>query len=106
MATTSSGKPTITEWLQGLGDTPEAVAASLAALGVKGRRGITDACPVVVGIRRCCDLPWGVPYAVGVPYGGYRLTYLDVQINDPRLPQAVAAFMGDFDHGAFPEVAA
>ena len=89
--------------LASLGDTPDAVAATLTAAGVKG------------GKRKPCDCPvsnhitaqTGRPCAVGdlvcwlYPVGKSGDYWNAVKV---RAPLAVTKFVAEFDAGAYPEL--
>lgn len=60
---------------------------------------------IVLGIYRACPDYWpGLEiFSVGV---GYSASLGDSQIIDPSLPPAVVAFIGKFDAGDYPDLAA
>lgn len=81
-----------------LGYSSGAVAASLVALKVKGRREVSGShCPVAVAIN-IYSSGWG---DVRV-YKGGLVTYNDSQIINPQSTQAVKDFVKDFDAGMYP----
>jgi len=99
----------ISEYLRSLGDTPQAVAASLRAQRVKGKRKDPKFCPVVNGIYQAIPDYWPGLEVVGGVKGGvarYSACLHDIQIFDPVLPQAVQDFIGDFDLGEYPDLVA
>lgn len=89
-------KPGIREYLESLGSTADAVAASLRRQGVVGVRGNTRACPLVVGINRHCNVWPGLQAA-----GNGTLYYNDCQIMDPRNTDAGREFVKAFDRGKY-----
>ena len=97
----SDEKPSVREYMSRLGETSDAVAESLRRAGVRGIRKSSISCPLLVGIKRECRLPWGSPTA---PKPGV-VTYSDLQIMDPPVPTPVAEFMKRFDEGEYPELA-
>jgi hypothetical protein len=91
----------LSDYLESLGDTPEAVANSLRAQGIKGKKDSTCHCPILNGIYKACPDYWSGLKIVngrkeGVHYY-YGATLDDAQICDPRLPQPVMDFIGAFD---------
>ncbi len=105
-------KPTITEYLASLGSTPDKIAASLRAQGLKGKPGSKTQCVMANAINTQCR-GWGGIHIYGdyckrdkEGRCHYSATYRDLQITDPRLPQPVQDFMGLFDGGKYPELVA
>lgn len=90
----------ISDYLQGLGATSREVADNIAAQGLRGVPKCSNRCAIIVALEHNCHLPWGPPRA---PRPGV-LTYNDMQICDPQVPQPVAEFMTDFDDGKYPEL--
>lgn len=102
---------TITEYLKSLGKTPDEVAMSLRAQGVKGEKLSTKMCPVVNGIYKACPDYWSGLRIVNGKKGDdghwyYAARLHDAQIIDPTLPQAVMDFIGEFDCGKYPDLEA
>lgn len=102
---------TITEYLQSLGKTPDEVAMSLRAQGVKGEKLSNRMCPVLNGIYKACPDYWSGLVIVNGKKGEdghwhYAATLHDAQIMDPKLPEAVMDFIGAFDHGRYPDLEA
>lgn len=99
----------ITEYLTSLGNTSEEVAESLRQHGIKGVKKSKCHCPILNAIYQACPDYW-----TGLKiYGGtmkqdgnwyYYATLDDDQIMDPRLPQSVMNFIGDFDTGKYPDL--
>lgn len=82
----------VAELLAELGDTPDAVADKLRALGVKGYRNDCGACPIAAYL------------AVGTDYAGIEVSGYSVFVDDVRatgLPQSVAGFIRSFDRGVY-----
>ena len=91
-----------------LGDTEDAVAASLRQAGVRGHRGDACACPVAVFLRRR-----GVPVEEVQPdwFDGSVVRFerfpVDGRWHEPKpahLPSAVRKFARAFDGGAYPDL--
>ena len=101
---------TLASALAGLGDTPDAVAASLAAVGATGPRREYDAGPIPAylnGLLAAADLRplrWTVTYTTAV--GEYPARSgppaFPVARVIIRLPPAVGAFLQAFDAGYRP----
>jgi hypothetical protein len=89
-------KPSISEYLESLGNTADAVARSLMLQGVVGVRGNTRSCPLVVGINRHCNAWSGLQAD-----GDGNLRYNDCQIMDPRNTDAGREFVKAFDRGKY-----
>lgn len=88
---------TIPELLASLGDTPDAVAASLHAAGIRGKRLSCRACP----IAECLH--------AHNPMVDVRVTTKNVCVNNQmfRLPEPVQLFVIEFDSfGKYPELEA
>ncbi len=105
-------KPTITEYLRSLGDTPDEIAVALGVQGIKGKQTSLQQCIIANAINTQCNAWAGLKI-----YGDcskqdqeghwyYRASYNDSQIMDPRLPQAVQDFLGLFNQGRYPDLVA
>lgn len=94
--------PAITRKLAELGDTADAVAASLAAAQCRGWRGSSYRCPVANYLR---TLGWSVPdvdAGVFAIYDGADET----RIAEGPLPSGVKEFIGRFDAGLYGDLIA
>lgn len=101
----------VSEYLKSLGETPDAVAASLRAQGIKGKKGSRCLCPILNGIYKACPDYWsGLQIVNGSKDKDgnwhYCATLNDAQIMDPHLPQPVMNFIGNFDEGKYPDLEA
>ncbi len=99
----------LSDYLNSLGATSEEVAESLRRAGIKGVRVSICACPILNAIYAAIPDYWsglkiyGRPAENGAP-PRYHATLGDSQICDPHLPEAVAAFISDFDLGKYPDL--
>jgi hypothetical protein len=88
----------VLDYLRSLGDTPDAIADTLAQLGVRGKLDDPFACPLVVALTDHLDL--GID-EVSVTHDriewGYRGAYEWIPT-----PPACAAFIARFDEGHYP----
>lgn len=102
-------KPTISEYLAALGNTPNEIAMTLRMQGIKGKRKSKRYGVISNAINTQCR-GWGGLKILGKQDSNgdfhYRATYGDLQIIDPRLPQVVQDFLGLFDQGKYPELVA
>lgn len=100
----------LNDYLSSLGNTPEEVAQNLIKQGVKGKRLSHCHCPILNGIYQACPTYWsGLRIINGRQrsdgHWSYYASLNDDQILDPILPQPVMDFIGQFDTGAYPELA-
>ena len=90
-----------------LGQTPQEVAATLKAMGVKGvRNTIRHLNPIVRFTQRQLridDYRLAVAHGDGVPYL-LRLTLPDGATQETAFPEPVKAFLDDFNAGAYPDM--
>jgi hypothetical protein len=88
--------------LQALGDSPEAVATTLRATGVRGLRGSTSFLnPLVRHLNRTLDIGGRLE----VDAGGEMLRLLQGnKVSELELPVAVQAFLDRFHAGLYPEL--
>ncbi len=93
-------------WPDCLGDTEEAIVASLTAAGVKGVRGCTRNCVIAKSYKHFYPDGW---CCLEASYSGAHrvlLTFRDDQIIDPVVTHvaALASFMANFDRGLYPQL--
>lgn len=91
-------KPTPEEALRALGLTPETVAASLYARGIKGVPNRSDRCPLAVYLQTECGYEVCVcsHHISYVEPSGLEVVY--------RLPEHVELFVSSFDLECYPEL--
>lgn len=98
----------ITEYFKSLGHTPDEVANSLRAQGIKGKIQSPCFCPILNGLYKSCPNYWsGLKiYGSSTVKGKhtYKATLDDCQITDPILPDPVIQFLGEFDQGKYPDL--
>ena len=105
-------KSKILIYLETLGDTPDEIAESLRAAGIKGVPGDGYCCPIVVGIYENMNTWPGLLFNVvnGKPKEGEEpnfrggLTFNDSQIMDPPSTPAAVEFATRFDWGEYPDL--
>lgn len=86
--------------LAGLGDTPDAIAVTLAARGITGDPHNCVTCPIA---QFLATLPGVTSVSVGTSTAGVNAGNDHVEI---YLPEAVTAFVGAFDAERFPQLIA
>lgn len=100
------------KWPDTLGDTPDEIAATLLAQGVRGVPKRSRQCIIAMSYK--CTYPGGwsglrASYDIGRRADGSlwfvcSLTFNDCQITDPTGSAALAQFMYKFDNGEYPEL--
>jgi hypothetical protein len=90
----------VLDYLRSLGDTPDAIADTLAQLGVRGEPDDPFACPLVVALTDHSGL--GID-EVSVTQDGIEWGYRGAYEWAPT-PLACAAFIARFDEGHYPDL--
>lgn len=98
-------------WPDCLGDTEEAIAATLTSAGVKGRKGCPYNCVIARSYKHFYPDGWcGIKASYVINYvkdvKRVVLTFNDSQIMDPIAThsEALAIFMANFDRGLYPQL--
>ncbi len=103
----------LNEYLKSLGNTADEVADSLRQQGVKGIKESHCHCPILNAIYKAIPDYWpGLRIVNGSKrvwvdkkeHWSYCATLSSCQIIDPTLPQPVMDFIGEFDHGKYPDL--
>lgn len=93
----------ITDLLAGLGDTPDAVAARLGEMGIRGVVKEPELCPIAMVVRTV-DGADEVGY-LNVCNSAMTLDDTAWEVPEPiELPPAVKAFVRAFDGGLYPDL--
>lgn len=105
-----------------MGNNSQEVAEHLEMLGIKGQKHHPQFCPIIKAIyHKFPNMSKGLKvesysYSAGYrnfgPYGylwmeassSVRITWQDYQTEDPNCPDAVAAFVKEFDGGKYPRL--
>lgn len=86
--------------LAALGDTPDAIADRLRALGIKGWRGSESTCPIAVYLARV-DQTWSTEVVERtVLISDDEITTVEVDV-----PEPVSLFVRRFDKGVYLDLA-
>lgn len=100
----------LNELLQSFGNSSLEVANKLRWLSIKGLMRSHTHCPILNAIFMFMpNLPSTLMICAGNKEGNdwkYVVTFSDVSIEDPDVPQAVLNFIGDFDSGQYPDLVA
>ena len=87
----------VKEFMKSLGEYPEQVAAKLDEMGIKGKMGVSDSCPLANAIKREFDVCADVDYVgTGIEVDGKFITFCT--------PIGCDQFIQDFDKGEYPHL--
>ncbi len=88
--------------LLALGNTPDEVAASLDAEGIKGLRFRAQDCPIANYLRHI--YPEATTCLVGSDRATVKVDVYEDNSESVQLPEAVIHFIADFDLGKYPNL--